>query len=124
MLVLYRLSEILLFGEDIVPGDYRISKTLRHIATHYPEKLTVHGLARQVQLDPDYFGRLFKRETGMTVHQHLTQVRVQNAEKVLQSGQYKVQEAAAQCGFSDAYHFYKSFKALRGFPPSRCIPRE
>ena len=122
MLILHRLMEIIIFDVDSEPGDYRINKTIRYISMHYYEKLTVKSLAQQTGLDIDYFGRLFKRETGMTVHQYIAKIRVRNAENMLQSGNYKVQEVAQQCGFSDTFHFYKLFRALRGFPPSRCIP--
>jgi YesN/AraC family two-component response regulator len=123
MLIIHRLSEIIVYDVDAEPGDYRVGKTTRYIALHYAEKLTVKNLAKQVRLDMDYFGHLFKRETGMTVHQYINKVRVRNAENMLKSGNYKVQEAAEHCGFSDVFHFYKSFKAFRGFPPSRCIPK-
>jgi YesN/AraC family two-component response regulator len=123
MLILHRLSEIILFDTDASPWDYRINKIIRYISIHYAEKITVKHLADQAHLDAEYFGRLFKRETGMTVHQYLTQIRVRNAENMLRSKIYKVHEVAEHCGFSDVFHFYKAFKALRGFPPSRCIPR-
>jgi AraC-like DNA-binding protein len=123
MLILHRLAEIILFNADSAQGDYRINKITRYISRHYAEKLTVRGLAAQIHLNPDYFGRIFRQETGMMVHQYLNKIRVQNAEIMLQSGGYKVHEVAERCGFSDFFHFYKSFKALRGFPPSRCIPR-
>ena len=124
MMIIHRLAEIILYDVDSEPGDYRINRITRHISTHYPEKITVNNLARQVDLDVDYFGRLFKHETGMTVHQYITKIRVRNAENMLQSGNYKVQEVALQCGFSDTFHFYKLFKTLRGIPPSACIPKK
>ena len=122
MLILHRLMEIIIYDADSEPGDYRISKIIRYISMHYNEKLTVKNLALQTGLNVDFFGRLFKRETGMTVLQYIAKIRVRNAENMLQSGNYKVQEAAEQCGFSDTFHFYKLFRSLRGFPPSRCIP--
>ena len=124
MLIIYRLMEIMLFDVDSDPGDYRVHRITRYIAMHYPEKLTVQNLARQIGLDFDYFGRLFKHETGMSVHQYIAKIRVRNAENMLQSGNYQVQEVAAHCGFSDTFHFYKLFKTLRGFPPSHCIPKK
>jgi AraC-like DNA-binding protein len=42
---------------------------------------------------------------------------------MLQSGGCSVHQAAEQCGFSDVMHFYKSFRSIRGFPPSRCKPK-
>jgi len=124
MLILHRLSEIIMSEEDAPAFDYRVSKTINYIAAHYSEKLTVKDLARQVHLDPDYFGQLFKRETGYSVHQCITLTRVRNAENTLQTGAYKIHEVAELCGFSDSFHFYKCFKAMRGFPPSRCLPKE
>ena len=123
MLILHRLSEIIVYDVDSAPGDYRINKITRYIAKHYAEKLTVEKLASQIHLDSDYLGQIFKKKTGMTIHQYINQVRVQNAELMLQSGHYKVHEAAERCGFSDIFHFYKKFRSLRGFAPSRCIPR-
>jgi len=123
MLIMHRLSEIIINEEDLPFTDYRINKIINYISQHYAEKLTVKDLARQIHLDADYFGQLFKRETGFYVHQFITSIRVRNAEKTLLTGAYKIHEVAEQCGFSDSFHFYKSFKALRGFPPSRCLPK-
>ncbi|MDR2702472.1 MAG: AraC family transcriptional regulator [Spirochaetaceae bacterium] len=124
MLILNHLSEILIYKIDKMTGDYRINKTIRTMAMHYSDKITVKGLAEQVHLDEAYFGHLFKKETGITVHQYLRQVRVRNAESMLQSGSYKVHEVAELCGFSDVFHFYKLFKEIRGFPPSKCMSKK
>jgi AraC-like DNA-binding protein len=123
MLILNRLSEIIVYDVDSASGDYRINRIIRYISMHYAEKLTVEKLASRIHLDPDYFGQIFKKRTGKTIHQYINQIRVQNAELMLQSGRYKVHEAAERCGFSDIFHFYKKFRSLRGFAPSRCIPR-
>jgi AraC-like DNA-binding protein len=124
MLIIHRLLEILVYNIDTEPGDYRINKAIRIIALNYASKITVKNLANQVHLNKFYFGRLFKQKMGMTANQYIIQVRVRNAESMLQTGNYKVQDVAEHCGFSDVIHFYKSFMALRGFPPSKCIPRD
>jgi AraC-like DNA-binding protein len=123
MMILHRLSEILIYDVDSQTGDYRINKVTRLIALHYPDKLTVNDLAKQVQLNTAYLGRLFKQETGITIHQYIMRIRVRNAENMLQSGNYKVHEVAEHCGFSDVVHFYKLFRSIRGFSPSKCMPK-
>jgi len=124
MLILHRLLEILVYNINSEAGDYRITKAVNIIKLHYAGKLTVKGLAEQVQLNEFYFGRLFKKETGMSVNRYIMEIRVQNAEAMLETGNYQVQEVAEHCGFSDVIHFYKSFRTLRGFKPSKCIPRK
>jgi AraC-like DNA-binding protein len=122
LLILHRLYE--LTGEPEFPrGDYRVRKACRHIAERYGEKLSVGALAALVNLNPVYFGALFKKETGLPVHRYIARTRVRNAENLLRSGEYKVFEAAERCGYQDVFHFYKQFRAIMGFPPSRCIPR-
>jgi AraC-like DNA-binding protein len=122
LLILHRIGE--LTGEPGESGgDYRVRRVCRYIAGHYGEKLTVKKLAALVDLNPVYFGALFKRETGSPVHHYIARTRVRHAENMLQSGEYRVGEAAEHCGYRDEFHFYKQFKALMGFPPSRCIPR-
>jgi len=123
MLILHHLSEIFIPEIDNTTGDYRINKTIGFIIMHYFENISVKNLAELVHLDEVYFGHLFKQQTGKTVHQYVNQIRIRNAENMLLSGSYKVYEVAEKCGFSDVIHFYKVFRALRGFPPSRCIPR-
>jgi AraC-like DNA-binding protein len=123
MLILHRLSEIILTNTESQTGDFRINKAANIIKLHYGDKLTVRGLAEQVHLNEAYFGRLFKDTTGINVNQYIKKIRVQNAETMLQTGNYRVRDVAEQCGFSDVIHFYNSFRELRGFPPSRCLPK-
>ncbi|MCL2186538.1 MAG: AraC family transcriptional regulator [Treponema sp.] len=124
MLIINRLMEIIIYDKDLETIDYRVNKIIRYISIHYPEKLTVKGLSHQFNIGTNYIGYLFKRETGMTVHQYIAKIRIRNAENMLQSGNYRIQEVAEHCGFSDKFHFYKLFKTLRGFAPSKCIPRK
>jgi len=124
MLIIHRLSEILIYNVDKTTGDDRINKVTNFITKHYSEKLMIKDLCEQVRLHKVYLGYLFKQQTGMTIYQYIAQIRVRNAENMLQSGKYKVQEVAERCGFSDVYHFYKSFKSIRGFAPSKCKPKK
>jgi len=123
MLILHRLLELLIYNIDSEAVDYRIKKVINYISMHYFDKLTVKALAEKVNLHEFYFGKLFKKEKGMSVNQYIMQIRVRNAESMLQTGNYKVQEVAELCGFSDVAHFYKSFTTVLGFAPSKCIPK-
>jgi transcriptional regulator GlxA family with amidase domain len=40
---------------------------------------------------------------------------------MLSSGQFKIKEVAANCGFDDYYYFSKVFKNIKGYPPSKVV---
>ncbi|MCL2174662.1 MAG: AraC family transcriptional regulator [Treponema sp.] len=124
MLILHRFMETALYNINSTVNDSRIQKVLRFIATHYPEKITVKDMANLCNLDSIYFGALFKRETGMTLLKYLAKTRIKYAENFLKSGEFRVNEVAARCGYSDIYHFYSHFKDICGVAPSSCIPRK
>jgi len=124
MLILHRFMETALYNVNSTVNDSRIQKVLRFIATHYPEKITVKEMANLCNLDHVYFGALFKKETGMTMHNYLTRTRIKYAENFLKSGEFRVNEVAERCGFSDIFYFYRHFKNILGIAPSSCIPKK
>jgi AraC-like DNA-binding protein len=124
LLILSRLLELAVYNIDSEAGDYRIRKVTRYITKHYAENLSVKKMAALAGLDSDYFGALFKRETGNTLNQYLIKTRIRNAENMLRSGEYsQIGKVAEQCGYADVYYFSKQFKAVMGIPPSKCIPK-
>jgi len=122
LLILHRLIALTTRSDDASDADPRMEKLLRYVSVHYPEKLTLMGMASTLGMNSSYLGTLFKRRIGMSFNQYLTRVRIKNAERMLRSGEYQVSEVSEACGFSDQFHFDKRFKSLMGFPPSRCLP--
>jgi AraC-like DNA-binding protein len=118
LLILYRIYELTVLNIETKMKDKRIQNIVRFIVRHYSEPLTVHRLAGEANLNPVYFGALFKQETGETVHQYIAKIRIRNAQNILSAGGYRVCEVAKQCGYCDSYHFYKQFKTITGKPPS------
>jgi len=124
MLILHRCMETVQYNISSTVNDTRIQKVLRYISSHYSEKITVKKMAELCNLNTVYFGSLFKQETGMTLLQYLTKIRIRYAEEFLRSGELRVNEVAERCGFSDIFYFYRHFKTIFGIAPSACIPRK
>jgi len=122
--ILHRLLELTVYKTGSYTGDYRISRIINYITANYREHVTVKMMADMANLNPTYFGLLFKQTMGMSFNRYLTQTRITKAEHMLNSGVSTVSDAAEACGFTDVSHFYKQFKRLRGFPPSRCMPKK
>lgn len=75
-------------------------------------------------LSYDYVRRLFKKDTGLTPHDYLKNVRLERAAQILRSGQtnrysfYTVAQIADLCGYSDSMYFSKAFKKHFGVAPT------
>jgi AraC-like DNA-binding protein len=121
LLILHRFFQLIVFKMDTSIIDQRIKKVLLYMSSHYNEPLTVSKMAEMVNLSDMYFGNLFKQETGMSFRQFLTSIRMNRAEDMLYSGEYRIHEIADACGFSDVFYFSRIFKENRGFAPSNAI---
>lgn len=121
LMILQRYFQILIYQKDTSIVDTRIKKALQYMSNHYSEPLTVRKMAEMLNLSDMYFGNLFKKETGMSFRNFLTIIRMNRAEEMLYSGEYKIHEIADACGFSDVFYFSRIFKKHRGIAPSDAL---
>jgi len=67
----------------------------------------------------DYLCRVFRRETGVTPHRYLTNLRLQSAATMLRSvySNSSIAEIAQLCGFKNPLYFSRLFKKKYGVAP-------
>lgn len=94
-----------------------IEKAIRYIRDHLHADLSVSYCARQVHLSGSYFANLFKKMTGTTFHQFVTQERIEQAKKMLLADM-QVQEIAEALGYEERRYFTEVFKKQVGMTPS------
>lgn len=94
----------------------KISQTLSYINEHLSEPLTVDELAGRVYLSRYHFMRLFKAQTGATVHSYVQRRRLLYAAQQIRRG-VPVSKAAEDSGFSEYSTFYRDFRAAFGVSP-------
>lgn len=119
MLILDRIFQITVYQKDFHINDHRIRQAMDFILTNYNKPLTLADVAEHVDLSPMYFGNLFKQQTGESFRQYLCSIRLNQAENMLLSGEYRVGEVAELCGFSDAFYFSKVYREQKGISPSK-----
>jgi len=79
---------------------------------------TVELAADYFGFNRDYFGRYFKSKFGTTFGDFYKNFQMRYAERLLQSGQFKVLDVSRQLGFSSADYFTRVFKRRTGRVPS------
>ncbi|MCY1019555.1 helix-turn-helix transcriptional regulator [Pyxidicoccus sp. MSG2] len=83
------------------------------------DELRLGDLARVAGLSPYHFLRVFKRETGVTPHRYLMQVRLRRALGLLRDTSRPVTEIAYDVGFGDLSNFINTFRREVGCSPAR-----
>ncbi|WP_058302267.1 response regulator [Gorillibacterium timonense] len=101
-----------------------IERIERLIDERFKENLTAADIAAGVYLSPTYVSLLFKQETGETLFEYLTKVRVEQAKELLKDPQIKFYEICEAVGYSDPSHFSKVFKKMTGLTPSAYRDRQ
>ena len=97
-------------------ADPKIRQVLSFINEHLTEELTVEQLAERVYLSRYHFMRLFKAQTGSTVHAYVRQKRLLSAARLIREG-VPAAKAAADSGFGDYSAFHRAFKECFGIAP-------
>lgn len=99
-------------------ADPIIRKVEEYILIHYGEKCSLEDVADYVYMNPSYFSRYFKKETGKNFSEYLTDVRLDAAKRLLQEGEYNINEIAEIAGFGSGKYFSKIFRDRIGKSPT------
>lgn len=79
----------------------RVHKVQDHLGQSLHQNLTIESLAEHVSMSPRNLTRLFKKTTGITIHQYSDKLRVERAVQLLSNGQ-KVESVALSCGLKSS----------------------
>lgn len=91
----------------------------RYLQKNLSQEISLAILSEEFKLNPQYISQLFKSEIGVGFLTYLTNIRLENAKKLLVSTSFSVAEVAEQCGYSDYRVFTKVFKRTEGITPSQ-----
>lgn len=100
-----------------MPKSKNIRLAVEYINAHYAKQLSLEQVAAHVYLNPDYFSRAFKSETGQTFVNYLTDVRLLHSVQLLQNTALRVQTIAQRVGYYNASYFSTTFKKKYGVSP-------
>lgn len=89
------------------------------IIAHLGGDLGIKSIADRVYMNPSYFSRTFKMQTGVTVLDYITNLRMEKAKELLSDSRHKVQEICGLIGYQDVKYFSRQFKQKYGETPSK-----
>lgn len=87
-----------------------VTRAIRFIGKMLYDPCPVSGVARHVNLNAQYFARLFKDETGQSPSAYIRQRKMQEAKKLLLQPGVSVGDVAGMLGYCDSAQFIRMFK--------------
>jgi AraC-like DNA-binding protein/quercetin dioxygenase-like cupin family protein len=91
-------------------GASQIEKMARFMSVHYRDELDVQAIAATVGLHPNYAMQLFKEQSGISLWEYLTRLRLSHAQRLLLTTDAKIERVAYESGFGSMARFYAAFK--------------
>lgn len=123
--VLYQICEKTLLadqrsGSRWPTANPYIQQILDRVDRHCGEDLTLEYLSGIVGLNPDYTGRLFRSEMGISFSEYLNRCRISKIlELMLYDPSQTFEQLSPGLGFSDVRNFYRVFKRVMGMTPGK-----
>jgi YesN/AraC family two-component response regulator len=97
----------------------KVSRVLNHLSDNFHETITLEKLSKEIGLSTFRIAHLVKEVTGKTVLQHVHQLRVQEAQRLLEQSDMNCTDIAYETGFGDQSYFIKQFRKQMGITPAR-----
>ena len=94
-------------------------RILQFVSERYREPISIPDIARDLRISRTHVMRHFRKMTGMTVLEYITQRRVSAAQRLLATTDMKILDIAYESGFNSGARFYSCFRMLVGQTPAR-----
>lgn len=95
----------------------RMDQILRFILENKSRAFSLDEVAGVAHMSKEAFCRFFKLRTRKTFTQYVNQLRISDAQKLLQETEWNISEIAFKVGYENLSHFNRNFKSIVGKTP-------
>jgi AraC-like DNA-binding protein len=89
------------------------------IHDQFDQDISLESCAAQLNFNPVYLSRVFKKEIGVTFIDYLTDYRIRTARQWLEETDLKIVEIAERLNYTTSTGFIRSFRKLTGMTPGQ-----
>ncbi|MPY18843.1 response regulator transcription factor [Paenibacillus glucanolyticus] len=94
-----------------------VADACKYVSLRLDRRITLDEVAGSLHLNPSYFSRLFKKETGITFIEYVTRMKMERAKDQLRQTDRTVGEICESLAYDYVSYFSKIFKAYAGVTP-------
>ena len=96
-----------------------VTNVFKYITHYYYQPLSNEQISKEMGYASGYVNTLFRKETGMSIHEYLIQFRLKRAARMLREEDASICEISNRCGFASPAHFTKMFRRAFGATPKQ-----
>ena len=103
------------YQTHLSPGIHRLQQ---HLVANPGSRATLADLAKIAGMSERNLTRVFKRATGVSIHDYRERLRVERARDLMKNPTMTLDAVAVACGFADGRQLRRVWTARFGVPPS------
>lgn len=115
--ITYAFNKAVSYADEVTKAQSVIGKVKEYIKNNYNKDMTREDVANFVFLNPDYLTRIFKKATGLSLSEYLTEQRINKSMSLLVNTNIQVSDIACEVGYNTVNYFSKMFKKVTGTTP-------
>ena len=117
MSILYDLLHRLSYeGRD---NNSLLAPAVAYLESHFADpQISINALAQKCGISEVYFRQQFGKLFHSRPKQYIIDLRIRKAKQLLTGSEFSVAQIAEQCGFTNPYHFSRTFKDITGLTPT------
>lgn len=94
-----------------------IRKAIRYVDDNFVENVTLHALAEKFHVEPTYFSRLFRQESGENLIPYVAKKRMEAAVALMKNSELSLTEISFLVGYEDYGYFSRVFRKYKNCSP-------
>jgi two-component system response regulator YesN len=95
----------------------KVQAAIKFLHNHYSQDISITDVAQEIEISESNLSRLYRNETGQSVIEYLTLVRINEAKKLLENSNYKIYEISEKVGYKTSQYFSQVFVKIVGMNP-------
>lgn len=106
-------------NESTISPEEIVTLVKDYVKKHYSEEIDLNSIARTLGFSSSYLTKVFNKVENTTPSKVIRSYRMGIAKQLLNDDSLTIQQIASHVGYSDPFHFSKSFKQIVGISPTQ-----
>lgn len=116
---LYEISfRINTYKSTLPVRDSYVNIALRYITEHFTTDISVDDVCANVGFSKYYFCKVFKKNTGISIHKYINECRINRAKELLSYSKLSISSIAVELGYKSSLTFLRNFQKSTEMTPS------